>query len=65
MKGVVMPVVKNKPTEKPNNVNGPVNDVVKNHQNDPFVLKKVATAKELLNRPGMQEQLKKLAEKYD
>jgi len=36
---------------------------VKDYQNDPFVLKKVARAKEVLNRPGMQEQLKKIDEK--
>jgi hypothetical protein len=47
------------------NYNAIVNDTAKDHGNDPFVLKQVAAAKEILNRPGMQEQLKKLAEKYE
>jgi hypothetical protein len=62
MKGVIMPAVKKIITEKGNII---VSEKLKNHQNDPFVLKKVAAAKEVLNRPGMQEQLKKIAEKYD
>ena len=57
-----MPAVKKIITEKGNII---VSEKLKNHQNDPFVLKKVAAAKEVLNRPGMQEQLKKIAEKYD
>ena len=40
-------------------------DNAESHANDPFVLKKVAAAKEFLNRPGMMEQLKKLAEKQE
>ena len=64
MKGTIMPTIKKIATEKGNG-NGIVNEKVKDHQNDPFVLKQVAAAKEFLNRPGMQEQLKKLAKQYE
>jgi|GEM_PF-1535720 len=63
MKGVIMPAVK-KVAEKGSS-NGVISEKVKDHQNDPFVLKQVAAAKEFLNRPGMQEQLKKLAKQYE
>ncbi len=59
-----MPAVKKIITEKSNG-NGIVSKKVKDHQNDPFILKQVAAAKEFLNRPGMQDQLKKLAKKYE
>ena len=44
--------------------NAIVSDEVKDPGNDSFVLKQVAAAKEFLNWPGMQEQLRKLAEKH-
>jgi hypothetical protein len=55
-----MPAVKKIITEQRSDV---LTENVKDYQNDPFVLKKVARAKEVLSRPGMQEQLKKIAEK--
>ena len=57
-----MPAVKKIITEQRSDV---LTENVKDYQNDPFVLKKVARAKEVLNRPGMQEQLKKIDEKYN
>jgi hypothetical protein len=42
-----------------------IGEIAKSHQNDPFVLKQVAVAKEFLNRVGLQEQLKKLSKKYE
>jgi len=57
-----MPVVKKTITEKRNGV---LTENAKDYENDPFVLKKVARAKEVLNRPGMQEQLNKITEIYN
>jgi hypothetical protein len=59
-----MPAVKNPLTEKGHG-KAVIVENMKNHDNDPFVLKKVAAAKEKLNQPGMAEQLKKLAEKSE
>jgi PBP1b-binding outer membrane lipoprotein LpoB len=57
-----MPAVKKIMTEKGSVT---LTENVKDYQNDPFVLKKVARAKEVLSRPGMQEQLKKITEIYN
>ncbi|MFI5136506.1 MAG: hypothetical protein ACHQIM_01680 [Sphingobacteriales bacterium] len=57
-----MPAVKKISIEKGSGI---LTETNKSHQNDPFVLKQVAAANEFLNRPGMQEQLKKLAKKYE
>ena len=64
MTGVIMPAVKNTITKTASS-HGIISETVKNHQNDPFVLKQAAAAKTLLNRPGVQEQLKELSKKYE
>ena len=62
MKGAIMPAVKKIITEKRG---GSLTENGKDYQNDAFVLKKVARAKEVLSRPDMQEQLNKLTEVYN
>ncbi len=59
-----MPANKNKTPEKTNH-NSSMGECVKDRYDDPFVLKQVAAATEVLNRPGVQEQLKKIAKKYE
>ena len=56
-----MPTVNKIVTEK--NTRSNIIEKKVDHQNDPFVLKKIASANEVLNRSGMQEQLKNLVEK--